>query len=314
MNVSILKRAVLEGIGSASGVEVVEGMIYIVSDDSQYLYKLNYALEIKEKISLYDSGFSDPDKISKKEKADLECMAQLSINGYKHLLLMGSGSLSPQRDKGFLVKLPTNYNRKHQVWAIDFSAFFGLLKRNDDITTSAEINLEGLAFGKENVLLLNRFNPSGSKNVVLAFKKEEFIEFIQGHMDGLPFPSVEPIELPSIESVPFGFSGADCFDGVFLFTASAEDTSNAIDDGNVLGSMVGVLEITPVDSGRSGIRNIPSLKSCVVVKDEKGNTYTGKIESLSGYEKDSDSSYTFIAVTDSDGGKSEILMLQIDLA
>jgi hypothetical protein len=311
VKISIVKKAKLEEVASASGLEVVDGIIYILSDDSSFLYKLKHDLTLVEKISLYQTNAKDPEHIAKPDKADLECMGQLSINGYKHLLLMGSGSKNPHRNKAFLVKLPTNYNRKHIVWEMDVSALYSLLRSHNEITSSGEINLEGLAFGNENVYLLNRGNPEGSKNVVLSFNKAEFIEYIQGHTEGVPFPSIHPINLPEISGVKTGLSGADFFDGHFWFSCSAEDSPNAYDDGNVKGSMLGLFSIDHESNGRFLEEKIRFKEVTSFFLD--GSLFLGKVESVSVYEKDKEGVYTALAVTDNDGKPSELLLLDIQL-
>ncbi len=311
MKVSIVRKAKLEDIASASGVEVVDGIIYILSDDSSCLYKIKHDLTLLDKIVLYNSTAENPEHIPKPDKADLECMGQLSINGYKHLLLLGSGSKSPHRDKGFLVKLPTNYNKKHIVWDMNCTSLYNLLRSHDEITTNGEINLEGLAFGQEKVYLLNRGNPAGSINTLLSFGKAEFIEYIQGHTEGIPFPSIHPIELPELYGVKTGFSGGDIFDNQFWFTCSAENTSNSYDDGEVKGSMLGILKIKEESNGRYLEERIQLTAITPFLED--GQPFLGKIESISIYEKDKESVYTAIAVTDNDGKPSELLLLDIQL-
>lgn len=312
MKISIVRRATLDEIASASAVEVVSGIIYILSDDSSCLYKIKHDLTVLEKIVLYPSSFENPERIAKADKADLEAMGQLSINGYKHLFLMGSGSKGLQREKSFLVKLPTNYNRKHIVWEVNTNSLYNLLRSHDGISATGEINLEGLAFGEENVYILNRGNASGIKNVVLSFSKVEFIEYIQGHTEGVPFPSIHPVELPALDGVKTGFTGADFFDGQFWFTCSAEDTPNPYDDGEVKGSLLGLLELSQVSNGRFMEERI-KLKETVSFQDEKGTPFTGKIESVSVYEEDQEGVYTALAVTDNDGKPSELLLLDIRL-
>ena len=311
MKISIVRKAKLDDIASASGVEVVDGIIYLLSDDSSFLYKIKHDLTLLEKIALYTPSTDTPEHIAKPDKADLECMGQVAINGYKHLLLLGSGSKSPQRDKGFLIKLPTNYNKKHLVWPLNCGPLYALLRSHDEITTNGEINLEGLAFGPEKVYLLNRGNPSGSINAVLSFGKAEFVEFIQGHTESVPFPSIHPIDLPSIKNVKTGFSGADYFDNQFWFVCSAEATDNAYDDGEILGSMIGQLQIKEISNGRYQEEKI--LVHQITTFLEDGQPFLGKIESVSVYEKDRDGVYTALAVTDNDGKPSELLLLDIQL-
>jgi hypothetical protein len=308
MKVTIIKKAILEDIPSASGMEIIDGIIYIIGDNSPYLFILDQSLSLINKVELYKS---DTDIIPKATKPDLECMAKLSINNYKHLLIMGSGSKSPYRDVAILVKLPTNYNRKHMVTLIQMGGLYDLLRSNEEIIGSGQLNLEGAATSEENLILFNR-SSGGSNNVSLYFKLEEFIEYLQSHTEMTPFPSVYQNEVPAINNIPGGFSGADVFEEKIFFTSTVENTPNAIDDGEVLGSFVGWMKVNE-GGNLKGFKKEPNkIMDCIQVM-ENGKPYLGKIESISVYEKDSENKYIALAVTDSDGAESEILMLEIEI-
>ncbi|HXA01479.1 MAG TPA: hypothetical protein VNW99_05785, partial [Cytophagaceae bacterium] len=309
MKATIIKKAILEDLPSASGMEVINGIIYIVGDNSPYLYKLDHSLKVLEKIELFKSELKDG-VIPKAVKPDLECMARLSINNYPHILMMGSGSKSPYRDVACLVKLPTNYNRKHVITNISVADLYNLLRSNHEIINGGELNLEGAAVSQENLILFNR-SSSGSKNVALYFNLEEFVEYLQGHTEMTPFPVILDYDLPSISNVRSGFSGADVFDDKLFFTSAVENTTNAIDDGEVFGSFIGWMPVSKVANTKGSVRNKNSIQDTVQLMFD-GKPYIGKVESISVYEKDAEK-YIALAVTDSDGGDSEILMLEIEL-
>lgn len=309
MKVTILKKALLPEIPSASGIEVINGIIYIIGDDSPYLFKLNQNLEILDRIKLYEPAELKEGKIPKPFKADLECMSVVSINNYPHLLILGSGSKSPQRDIAFLVKLPTNYNKKHLVFQVRVKDLYDLLRANEEIVAEGELNLEGAATGKENFILFNRMS-GGSKNAALYFKLEEFIEYAQGHTEMTPFPTVYPYQLPAINNIPSGFSGGCIFDDKVFFTASVENTPNAIDDGEVLGSYIGWMKQEDLYNKELG--KIYKAHG-ITLLEENSSPYKGKVESITILEKDAET-YIALAVTDNDdAGPSELLMLEIEL-
>jgi hypothetical protein len=311
MKVNIIKKAILEGVPSASGMEIIDGVIYVVGDNSPYLFILDQTLKVINKIELYKHDDSSSDVLPKAFKPDLECMAKLTINNYKHLLIMGSGSKSPYRDVAILVKLPTNYNRKHMVMVLQMGDLYSLLRSNDEIVGSGQLNLEGAATSKESLILFNR-SSGGSKNVALYFKLEEFIEYLQGHTEMTPFPVIYQNELPSINKISGGFSGADVYDEKLFFTAAVENTPNAIDDGEVLGSFVGWMKVNEGSNLKGSALQPNKVMECLQVM-ENGKPYMGKIESISIFEKDSENKYIALAVTDSDGLESEILMLEIEI-
>ncbi|MFL5730741.1 MAG: DUF6929 family protein [Cytophagaceae bacterium] len=309
MKATIVKKAILEHIPSASGMEVINGIIYVVGDNSPYLYKLDHSLKLLEKIEIFKTETEDG-LIPKPVKPDMECMAKLSINNYPHIIMMGSGSKSPYRDVACLVKLPTNYNRRHVVTQINVADLYNLLRSNDEIMNGGELNLEGAAVSRDNFILFNR-SSSGSRNVALYFHLEEFIEYLQGHTEMTPFPVIRDYDLPSINGVRSGFSGADVFEDKLFFTSAVENTTNAIDDGEVFGSFVGWMPASKVANMKGAPRNENAIQGTVQLMYED-KPYLGKVESISVYEKDEDK-YIALAVTDSDGGDSEILMLELEL-
>ncbi|MCS6824073.1 MAG: hypothetical protein NZ529_07225 [Cytophagaceae bacterium] len=311
MKVNCLKKTVLTSISGASGVEVVNGCIYIVADNAAMLYQLNHDLEVLSKIELPYTFSEAKEHIPKPNKPDLECICSFEINGYPHLLILSSGSLSPQRDTGYLIKLPSPYNKNHLAWPVQVKPLYDFLRSNEEVTSSGEVNFEGLATNERFVYLLNRGNTSGCKNVVLQFNKTEFVEFVQGHMSGIPFPKIFLHEGDMIEQQPAYFTGADCAHDYLFYTASAEDTANAYDDGTVHGSIIGYFCHKRKYTNRYYVDFLLHQQTCVMKTEDE--FYRPKVESISIYEKENPGKYVALAVTDSDGGQSELLMLEIIL-
>ncbi|MFN3403909.1 MAG: DUF6929 family protein [Cytophagaceae bacterium] len=311
MKVTILKKAALQGIPSASGVEVIDGMIYIMGDDSPFLFCLDHNLKLKAQVELFKAEGFEGERIPKKIKPDLECMTGLEINNNKHILLMGSGS-KLNRDKVYLVKLPTRYNKNHFVQEFSLTPLYNLFRSNSEITGDGTLNLEAAAADAEHLFLFNRANKAGN-NVILTIKLEEFLPYLLEGSDMIPFPSIYNFTLPPIKNIPAGFSGADIVDNKIFFTASAEDTSDAYLDGDVAGSAVGLIEFESGDylRGNYGF-SFSDVKQFETLKED-GKIFPWKVESISVYEKDSDSKYIALAVTDDDKGGSEIMMMEIEL-
>jgi hypothetical protein len=304
VRVSILKKEILKEIPSASAIEMVDGVIYIVGDDSKYLYVLNHELRLINKVEMHEPGPTSG-RIPKHIKYDLECITSFKINGYSHLLVMGSGSKSPQRENAFLIKLPTRYNKKFLVWERNLSDFYQFISK----WTGADgvINIEGVAQDEKHLFLLDR-----QTNQVLIISLEEFIEYIQQHSEAIPFPAFKKYDIPLMDGVPLQFTGACVFDRKLFFTASAEDTDNPVDDGLVKGSVIGCLSIQE-EAHRFDktilLSNEFSLSE--VIREDKN--YLLKIESLVVYECYDQNKYIGLAVSDDDRGGSEIMMLDIHL-
>jgi hypothetical protein len=308
----IIKKAILPNIPSASGVEVSNGIIYIIGDDSKTLFMLSHELKILQQYDLFESAYAAEERIPKKEKPDFECLCLLNIHGFDYLLVNGSGS-KKNRDTGHLVKLPSKYNKKFFDKDISFKALFDMLKSNRDIVADGKLNLEASAANDSFFIMLNRANKEGN-NAALVFRKEEMDVFLVENPDMVPFPEVFVYQLPMLDDIPSGFSGACIFEQVLFFTASAEDTNDAVEDGAIKGSIIGWIGLNQTGMYKGAtMPTLSGVKDYCHITDSKGAIFTGKVESIAVYEKEKDNTYIGLAVTDSDGGNSELLMVEIKL-
>src|SRR5437773_10969138 len=92
-------------IQSASDVEIVDGIAYLVGDDSPYLYCLDHEWNLVSKLPLVASEHAG-DRIPKEEKPDLEAMSIVYADNKPDCLIYGCDSTSPQADEFFWVVLP----------------------------------------------------------------------------------------------------------------------------------------------------------------------------------------------------------------
>src|SRR6185437_3138844 len=95
-----------------------------------------------------------------------------------------------------------------------------------------------------------------------------------------------------------------------FFSASVENTSNAFDDGEILGSYIGWMKEEDLYNNNE-IDKVYKPKG-IVLLEENGSPFKGKIESITILEKDVNT-YIALAVTDNDSPSSELLMLEIEL-
>lgn len=311
MKAKVVKRVVLENLPSASGVEVINGIIYIIGDDAPYLYCLDHALKLIEKVELFKTDEFGTGRIPKRSKPDLECMMSFVMHNNNYLFIFGSGA-TENREKGYLVKLPTKFNKKHVVQEISLKPLYDLLRSHEDIAGGGSLNLEGAAASGEKLVLLNRANAQAG-NTALVFSMEEFLVFVTENEEMVPFPEVIPYILPTIKGVQAGFSGADFFEEKLFFTASVEDAPDAVQDGEVLGSFIGIARMTQEKYAKERNRSISEIESCVLITENE-IPYEGKVESVSVYDKEGGDTYIAVAVTDNDLGGSELLMLELTLA
>jgi len=124
MTATILSENPLPDLPSASGVEIVGSVAYVIGDDSPYLYQLDAAtLAPVGRIALFEAAADFASgRIPKPIKPDLECMVALVWpDGRPGLLLLGSGS-RPNRARGWFV--PTKAPVPEFV---DLAALYALL-------------------------------------------------------------------------------------------------------------------------------------------------------------------------------------------
>ncbi|MBN2778728.1 MAG: hypothetical protein JXR36_13870 [Bacteroidales bacterium] len=275
----------LDQITGASGVINIDEDIFIVCDNSPYLYKLDRNLRIVDKIAIYDtSGFINGE-IAKKDKPDFESMELIGNCIY----ILGSGSKSPQRD--ILVKVLLDDMSVTTFDTTTFYSDFALIPEMNNV----ELNIEGLAYYKESIFLFNRMN-----NLIVAF---DYMEFENAVTNGGNFPKYKAvtIKLPTINGIEAGLSGATISQstGKLYLTASVENTEDSYNDGEILGSFVASVPL-------SSLYNDDSFN--IIQIDNNGDPV--KAESICILSNQSDKNDILGIVTDSDGGESLFLKLQ----
>ena len=113
----------LNGYPSGSGLACFHNKIYLVGDDANSLLILDTAFNILDSIKLFHS---DKYREPKELKHDLEAATMLWVNKLPHILLVGSGSLSPYRNGALLV----NVISKDSVH-IDLKPFYSRVKKEN---------------------------------------------------------------------------------------------------------------------------------------------------------------------------------------
>lgn len=291
MNCTIIKRVVLKDIPSASGIEKYRDHFFIIGDNSPWYFETNENFEVLERYPISPLPFTDS-IIPKKKKRDLEAMTLFSNESDTSLLIFGSGSKYPLRYYGKIIDLKTKQGVEY-----DFTEFYKELmdeaKLNED-----ELNIEAAAVLNDKLYLFNR-----GVNKIISIKLTSFLKYIDGEREKLNM-KVFPIDLPEINGIAAGFSGAapDEKNNRIIFTASVENTSNTYDDGAVLGSFIGSLDVEELH---------PHIKPECRLITEKNKTQPVKVESIV-INKYLDKGTSFYLVTDSDGKESELLEVIIN--
>lgn len=205
------------GIGSASGLIHKDDSLFIISDNSSFLYEYNIKEKELHKIKLFENS---QENITKKDKFDFESITQ---KGNK-LYIFGSGS-TPNRNKRISYDLTSK-----AIEEKDISAIYEKLKQNASISDD-DLNIEGAVFHNDKWHLFQRGNGAQSRNGIFTLDEQgNDIHF-------------SPIPLPKIQNIEATFTDAILVEDKIYFLAAAEDTTSTYYDGEVLGSFIGALSI-----------------------------------------------------------------------
>jgi len=275
----------LQGFSSGSGMAYHKGCFYAVGDDDPYLVKINSSGEITEKWQIWDTSQVKNGRINKPTKPDFEAIANLPYNNDTLLIIFGSGSNSPTRDIIILFNPKTE-----KLISLEGKRFFDWLKAKANLGNE-EINLEGAAYHNDYIYLLNRHN-----NQMYTLPLYEFQHFITtGEIQQLSL-TIQRFDLPIYKGDTARFSGASMLEGQnkLLFSATIETTNNWKEDGSILGSYMGIIDL-----------NKPSNKTltCFPVLSDTNQRFAGKIESLQGFPK-KDKEVAIYFITDDDDGST----------
>nr|WP_294777158.1 hypothetical protein [uncultured Flavobacterium sp.] len=259
------------GIGSASGLVYHNDKLYLISDNSTFLYEYSIPTEKLNKIALVENA---QDNIAKKDKPDFEAIA---LKG-NDLMILGSGSTE---NRNRMVKYKTMSGKVKEK---DITDIFMKIKREYNIGDD-ELNIEGVIIAEEYIYLFQRGNGTQGKNgIIYANDNGENQQF-----------KFFPFDLPKIKNVPATFTDAVLVNDTIYFLASAEDTTSTYLDGEVLGSIIGTIDLKTM-----------TLTGSVQISDKN------KFEGLTLY-KQSETEIEFLLCedTDSDVLESDIYLLKL---
>lgn len=307
MTATILSEAILSHLPSASGVEIIGATAYVVSDDAPFLYVLDAAtLAPVSQIQLFESTEFGSGRIPKATKPDLESIAAVARpNGERGVLLCGSGAL-PTRETGYFVGLPATIttpeaSSTHFVQQVDLHSLYAELRKH--LPPNTTLNLEAAATTPTELLLLQR--PAGGGPALLfILPLATTLAHLFAPREPVPIPTrVLTFSLPTIDGYGAGFSGATYLNGQLLITASVEANHDAIADGAMLGSFIGIINLSS-----------PSSATFTGLTWADGRTYLGKVEGLAIRRHLAPNSTELLLVTDDDQGGSTALVAILQVA
>jgi hypothetical protein len=261
-------------VRAGSSLARVPGGIALVQDDANFLAIVDPDTALARAIALpagaggvrqFDAG-----RGNKADKLDLEACVAAHVDGETVLVAFGSGSTPRREGIAFVGSLEET---EPVVRLVQAPGFYARLREEIAFAGDA-LNLEGAVLQGDRLLLFARGNgraqgahlPSAATcsvgwSALLAFL---------GDPVGAAAPppaDVRRYELGLLNGVRLGFTdGARWGQGV-LFTAAAEASPDAVEDGAVEGSVIGII-------GADGDTRWTPLVS------EDGAAFSGKVEGL----------------------------------
>jgi len=276
----------LDHYPSASTIEYFDSKFFVMGDDATNLLILDSDLIVKDSIKLYTNTER---RVPKPIKADIEAM---TVTNDGKLLLVGSGSLAPFRNGGWIID-PSSRRTEPLI----FDTLFQRLKKMG----LEVLNVEGICSFRNSILITNRGNNAWRRNDLLLIDDQFWRSQVTS--------PISMIRLGGNNDSSFaGVSGVDYSrktDRLFL-SMSTENTSSSITDGAIGKSYLWIISNM---SSKTGLRSIDADR--VIDLEKTDPRFAGqKIESVCVINETKDCVYLALAA-DNDDGSSTIFKLAI---
>ena len=246
----------INGIGATSGLVYLDNSLFIISDSSTFLYQYNIHEKKLNKIKLAENS---QESIAKKDKADFEAITLFN----NKLYLFGSGS-TKKRDRRF-----TFDTESKEIKEKSLTKIYSRLRKTISLAAD-ELNIEGVIITETTIYFFQRGNGANAQNGLFSYDKaSKAVEFTM-------------ITLPKISEVDTTFTDAVLVDETIYFLAAAENTSSTYDDGEIMGSMIGTIDLKTM-----------KLENTIQISDKH------KFEGLTLYKK-SEKEIEFLLCEDND--------------
>lgn len=210
------------GIGAASGLFYQGDSLFLISDNSGFLYEYNITNKTVKEFPLLKNTSQN---ISKKDKPDFESLTHFQDTLY----IFGSGSTDKRN-----TMIAFDLQNKKKISTNNLTDLYTVMQSFESILPQ-DFNLEGVIYTGDDWYLFNRGNGSSAKNIIFTLHAQK--------LDQEFSLIANTYKLPKIKGVRTTFTDAIKVKDKIYFLATAEDTKNTYDDGTVLGSIIGRIDI-----------------------------------------------------------------------
>ena len=292
-------------VRAGSGLAWIGDRLALVQDDANFVALADPATGAARAIALPagEGGLRQFDDVrgNKRFKLDLEaCTAVPHALGGATLVAFGSGSAA-RRER--ILRIDAAEGAEPRVELREAVTFYARLREARDFSGS-ELNLEGAVWRLGSIILLNRGNgaPVDGRAPVNATCEVKWDD-LRAYLDGPgahppPAPrSIIQYDLGELGGHRLGFTDALAVGFSLLYTATAEASPNAVEDGPVAGSALGVVEPDGV-------------ARWTVLEDADGAPFAGKVEGVAHGTRQG----TVIVVVDRDDPVRASELCEVELA
>ena len=208
------------GIGSASGLIYKDNSLFIIGDNSGFLYEYSIPEQKLQQHAIIENASAN---IIKSEKPDFEAITHFGDTLY----VFGSGSTQKRNQ---MIEINTVAK---EIRTNDLTDLYGVMQSFGEIKAE-DFNIEGAIYTGEEWYLFNRGNGKSAKNVVFTIQGKNLVNEFNLISNNY--------KLPKIKGVRSSFTDAVAIDDKIYFLATSEDTTSTYEDGEVLGSFIGCID------------------------------------------------------------------------
>lgn len=214
------------GLGSASGLLYHDNSILAIGDSSSYLY--DYAID-KQQLQKFPLLYLATENIPKKQKPDFEAITQHQND----IFIFGSGST---QNRNTMVQIDAKTKKVNAT--NDLTNLYATMQSFGEIKPD-DFNLEGAIYNGENWYLVNRGNGKKSKNTIFTLSGKNLVDDFT--------MVVNDFKLPKLNGVETSFTDAIQVANKIYFLATSEDSDSTYNDGEILGSIIGRIDIETME-------------------------------------------------------------------
>jgi hypothetical protein len=260
-------------VRAGSSLTWVGARLGLVQDDANFVALVDPKTALARAITLPagEAGkrLFDDARGNKKFKLDLE--ACCTIEGPSGTLFIALGSGSKKRRRR-IVTIESIASRTPRVSLIDAESLYVSFEAVAAFAGS-DMNIEGALAQQNTLRVFSRGNgaPKGARvpvNASAELRVESLLAYLQDSSSPPPkLTAITQYALGEIDGLPLGFTDAAILGDATIYTAAAEASKDASEDGRVSGSVIGVIP------GRGKLRY-------ATIVDEFGRASTDKVEGI----------------------------------